>query len=180
MTEDNTNKPATLLSDALTLRYLDPVQVRIFRTDDGRVRVTVTDDRSLLAPRFMRVCPLNDPDCYISIRTPMPADKELGLLRQWQKLDHESRALLQTELDRRYIYPILRRILSLQDIHGTFVGDFETDRGIREVTLRDIRDNIVYVGNNRILLTDAEGNRYDIPDVTTLDRPSRALLAKIL
>jgi hypothetical protein len=43
-----------------------------------------------------------------------------------------------------------------------------------------VRDNVIYLGEARVLLTDAEGNRYDIPDVSALDPASRALLARIL
>ena len=60
------------------------------------------------------------------------------------------------------------------------ICQFETDRGIREATLRDARDNVVYLGESRLLLTDAEGNRYDIPDISALDPRSRALLASVL
>jgi hypothetical protein len=164
--------------DPPKLRYLEPEQVKIFRTDGGRARVTLAEERSLLAPRFIRVMPLNDPDKYISIRE-VPGDKEAGLLSTWQKLDRESRAILQEELERRYIYPVLLRILALKDVFGTYLCVFETDRGIREVTLRDIRDNIMYLGANRVLLTDAEGNRYDIPNMEALDYTSRAHLARI-
>ena len=60
------------------------------------------------------------------------------------------------------------------------VAVFETDRGVREVTLRDVRDNVIYLDSNRLLITDAENNRYDVPDITALDRQSRVYLARIL
>jgi len=164
---------------SLTLRYLEPSQIQVFQTEDGRVRVTIAGGCSVLAPRFLRAHPLSDPDGYISIRAE-PGDKEIGLLRHWKRLDRESRALVQAELDRRYLYATVRRILWMKDFLGVTVCMFETDRGRREVTLRDIRDNVVHVGAARLLLTDAEGNRYDIPDVGALDRASRDFLSQIL
>jgi len=163
-----------------TLRYLEPQQVRLLRTDDGRVRATIADERSIIAPRFLRARPLTDPDRYISIREAEPNGKEMGLLRNWRQLDRESRDLVQAELDRRYLYPILRRIVSARHVFGVAICVFDTDRGTREVTLRDIRDNVIYLGASRILITDAEGNRYDIPDVDALDPTSRALLTQVL
>jgi len=171
------NKP---VDPTPVLRYLDPEEVKLFKSEEGRLRLVINNELSILAPRFLRVCPLNDPDRYISIREHEPGGKEIGILRNWHKLEPESRELLCAELDRRYIYPILKSILSVQDIYGTKICDFETDRGVREVTLRDIRDNIVYIGTNRILITDAEGNRYDIPNLDALDRSSRTLLMRIL
>ena len=162
------------------LRYLEPGQVRVFRTEDGRVRATIADERSIIAPRFLRACPLTDPDRYISLREADPNGKEVGLLRNWRGLDRQSRELVQAELDRRYLYPVLRRIVSVKHLFGAAICVFDTDRGVREVTLRDIRDNIIYLGASRILITDAEGNRHDIRDADALDPASRALLAQIL
>jgi hypothetical protein len=166
--------------EPLALRYLDPAQVRVFRSPDGRVRVTIGEERSIVAPRFLRTHPLLDPDRYISIREGDPGGKEAGLLRPWQRLDRESRELLQAELDRRYLHPVITRIVSAEHFWGLTLCVFETDRGVRQTTLREVRDNVVYLGESRVLLTDAESNRYDIPDVSALDPASRALLAQIL
>ncbi len=172
-------KPTTT-QESLDLRYLEPAQVKIFRTAEGRVRATITGERSIIAPRFLRAFPLGDPDRYISLREAEPGGKEVGLLRGWKHLDRESRALLQEELERRYLYATLERIISVEQYFGVRQCVFETDRGTREVTLRDMRENIVYMGGARILLTDAEGNRYDIPDVNALDDASRARLSQLL
>jgi hypothetical protein len=163
-----------------TLRYLEPEQVRLFRSEDGRVRVTIGDEFSVVAPRFLRARPLTDPDRYISIREGDPGGKEVGLLCNWRRLDRESRALMQEELDRRYLHAVVKRIVSAKHFWGLTLCVFETDRGVRQTTLRDVRDNVIYLGESRVFLTDAEGNRYDIPDVSALDLPSRALLAQIL
>jgi len=163
-----------------TLRYLDPEQVKVYRTESGWLYATIADELTVLAPRFMRARPLADPDLYISIRGADTNGKEFGLLRDWRRLDQESRSLVQQELDQRYLHTRIERILSLKDYGGLQSCELETDRGPREVTFRDVRDNVVYSGASRILLSDAEGNRYDIPDVTALDRRSRALLSRIL
>ncbi len=96
------------------------------------------------------------------------------------RLDPQSYALVAEALERRYINPILRAILAVKDYGGIMVCTFETDRGTREVTLRDIRDNVVYLKGGRMLITDAEGTRYDLPDQNALDARSALLLARIL
>ncbi len=176
------NKPVTIpkRKDPPTLRYLDPEQVRVYHAPGGRVYCTIAEEVTLLDPRFVRVRPLDDPDKYISIRETDPGrGKEYGLLRNWRGLDAESRALVQADLDRRYEMPVLQRITALKDFGGVSVCTFETDRGTREVTLRDARDNVVYLGA-RILLTDAEGNRYDIPNTAALDPRSAQFLAQLI
>ena len=161
-------------------RYLDPDEVKVFRDEEGRLLASVGDEFTVLSPRFLRVSPLTDPDRYLSIRGTGPNDKEFGILRNWRRLDRDSRALVEAELARRYLYPRVSGIVSLKDYAGLQLCTFDTDRGLREVTLRDVRDNVVYLGSARVIITDAEGNRYDIPDVAALDNRSRALLAEIL
>jgi len=170
----------TPAKEALTLRYLDPQQVKVYRTEEGSLRATIADELTVLSPRFLRACPLNDPDRYISIRGPEPGGKEFGLLRNWRRLDRESRRLVEAELERRYLHPRVKRIVSLKDYSGLQLCVLDTDRGMREVTFRDVRDNVIYLGSSRVLITDAEGNRYDILDANALDPASRKLLAKIL
>lgn len=166
--------------EAPRLRYLDPEQVEVRRGDDGALRATVAGEFTVLSPQFVRVCPLTDPDRYLSLRGADPGGKEFGLLRHWRRLDAESRRLVEQELARRYLHPVVRRILSLREYGGLQLCVVETDRGVREITLRDVRDDIVYLDSTRVLITDAEGNRYDVPDIGALDRASRAHLARIL
>jgi hypothetical protein len=173
-------RPGTNSAASTAPRYLEPDQVRIWRDEGGRVHVTIEGELTVLGARFVRLHPLTDPDRYLSILGPEPKGSEFGLLRHWQKLDREARAIVAEELDRRYLHPVVKSIRSLHDFFGTAIVTFETDRGLRETTLRDIQDNVVYLGQSRLLLTDAEGNRYDIPDVMALDAVRRALLAQIL
>jgi hypothetical protein len=176
----------TVGESALEVRYLDPEEVRVFPGEDGRVYATVADEFTLISPLFFRSNPLTDPDKYISMRGTKPKPdgetlgREFGLIRQWRRLDPESRALVEAALERRYLHAVVRRVVSLRDYSGVQVCVLDTDRGMREVTLRDVRDNVVYLGASRLLLTDAEGNRYDVRDVAALDASSRAFIARML
>ncbi len=176
----------TMGENPLELRYLDPEQVRVFRGENDRVYATVAGEFTVISPLFFRSHPLTDPDRYISMRGTKPKPdgetlgREFGLIRQWRRLDPESRALVEASLERRYLHPVVRRIVSLREFSGVQVCVFDTDRGMREVTLRDVRDNVIYLGSSRVLITDAEDNRYDVVDVDALDAGSRTFLARIL
>lgn len=171
---------------ALELHYLDPEQVRFFRGEDGRVYATIADELTVIAPTLRRSHPLTDPDRYISIRGSDPKDnapakgKEFGLLRNWRQLDTVSREIVELELERRYLHPRVEQILSLSEYSGLQLCVVRTNRGVREITLRDARDNVIYLGSQRVLITDAEGNRYDIVNVEALDQASRTMLTRIL
>jgi hypothetical protein len=173
-------------ASSLELRYLDPEEVRVWRGEDGRVYCTIANELTVLAPMFMRSHPLSDLERYLSIRGVEPKKrsvamgKEFGLLRNWHRLDPESHTIVEAELERRYLHPKVFAILSVRDYSGVQICEFDTDRGLHEATLRDVRDNVIYLGGSRILITDAEGNRYDIEDVNGLDADSRLRLARIL
>jgi hypothetical protein len=176
----------TVGENPLDVRYLDPEELRVRRGEDGRVYATVGSEFSVISPQFFRTHPLTDPDRYISIRGTKPKPdgqalgREFGLIRRWRHLDRESRDLVEAELERRYLHPVVKRIISLREFSGVQIAVFDTDRGVREVTLRDVRDNVIYLTPSRLLITDAEDNRYDIVDVNALDPSSRAMLARIL
>ncbi|MCJ7749875.1 MAG: DUF1854 domain-containing protein, partial [Armatimonadetes bacterium] len=145
------------------LRYLDPEDVRVWQGEDGRTYCTIADELTVITPVFVRAQPLSDPDRYVSIRGADPKDnaprkgREFGLLRKWRRLDHDSLRIVGSELERRYLHARVMSICSVKDYSGVQVCVFDTDRGLREVTLRDVRDNVVYVGASRVLITDAEG-----------------------
>ena len=180
------NRQGVQEASSLDLRYLDPEEVRVWRGQDGRLYCTIADELTVLTPMFIRSHPLSDLERYLSIRgveqkeRSLAVGKEFGLLRNWHRLDPDSYAIVEAELERRYLHPKVFAILSVRDFSGVQVCEFDTDRGLREVTLRDVRDNVIYLGSSRILITDAEGNRYDIEDVDELDPDSRARLARVL
>ena len=129
----------------LDLRYLDPDDLHVFRGADGRVYATINDELTLISPIFVRTHPLTDPDRYLSLHGSIPNPNaevrgdEFGLLRNWQRLDHQAQQLVEENLARRYLHPRVLQILSVQDYGGVHVCEFETNRGRREVTLRDTR-----------------------------------------
>ena len=53
--------------------------------------------------------------------------------------------------------------------------EVETDRGYRVFDIRD-REDLRLIGGTRVLLQDADGNRFEIEDIGELDDRSRRLL----
>ncbi|HSV74565.1 MAG TPA: DUF1854 domain-containing protein [Chthonomonadales bacterium] len=163
--------------DSTDLRYLEPSKVRIFRVR-GLARATVEGERSVLALMATRAFPLSDPAHYIGLLD--AAGKDVGMIVDPAQLDAESRAVLEEELDRRYFLPVVRRVISVTEEFGTIYWTFETDRGRKEAVVRSLRDNLQEVAADRVLLTDVEGNRYDIPDFNALDPVSADIVFRHL
>ena len=119
------------------LKFLEPEKVMFFRAGDA-LRVTIEGDRSCLRVVPMRAFPISMRDTYISLRD--MAGNELGMIRDPDELDKDSRKLLKDEIRKRYFTPAIRRIKSLQDKFGIVEWEVETDRGVRKFMTRSLHD----------------------------------------
>ena len=98
--------------------------------------------------------------------------QEIGILRELTSFDEETRALLTCELERRYYTPVIQRILSMKERYGFSYWKVKTADGEVSFTLQDTFRSMIHTGENRLLLLDVNGNRFEISDVTALDRKS--------
>lgn len=98
--------------------------------------------------------------------------QEIGILRELTSFDEETRALLTRELERRYYTPVIQRILSMKERYGFSYWKVKTADGEVSFTLQDTFRSMIHTGENRLLLLDVNGNRFEISDVTALDRKS--------
>jgi uncharacterized protein DUF1854 len=175
--ESETPSQAAAPVETADLRYLDPKTLRFFR-HGAALRLTIDEERSVLKVAVVRAFPLSYPQQYLSVRD--GANKEVGLIVDTAELDDESRRWVAEDLDRRYVVPVIRRILTMKERFGTVEWEVETDRGVCRFTTRNTRDNVSQPSPGRYLLTDVEGNRYDVRDVTALDPASQAWLLRLL
>ena len=98
--------------------------------------------------------------------------QEIGILRDLHAFDEDTRALLTKELERRYYTPVIQKILSMKERYGFSYWKVQTKDGEVSFTLQDTFRSMIHMGENRLLLLDVNGNRFEISDVTALDRKS--------
>ncbi|MGQ9540014.1 MAG: DUF1854 domain-containing protein [Armatimonadota bacterium] len=161
------------------VRFLEPSQIKLFRTPgSSQIRMTIEDERSVLRVHVVRCFPLSDPHHFLSLRD--GADQEIGILKSLHGLDPESRRIIEEELDRRYFVPAVQKVYSVREEYGTITWDVQTNRGRRVYQVRHLRDNVQEVTPTRLIITDMDGNRFEIPDTTKLDSRSMAVIARAL
>ena len=168
--------PATLV-EASKLTSLDPKTLRFFK-HGATLRLTVDEDRSYLAVSIVRAFPMSEPHRFLSVRD--SENKEIGLILDPAALSSENRALVDGELERRYLVPAVTRIISAKERFGTVDWTMETDRGVCRFTTRNLRENVQRPAPARIILSDVDGNRYDVKNVDNLSRESQDLLFRHL
>ena len=159
------------------LRYLDPSQLRFFRRG-AILRLTVEGDYSCLRVSILRCFPLSNPSRYLSVRD--GAGKEIGIIADPEKLDPDNRALVEEEIARRYLLPVILTIHAAKERFGSVDWKVATDRGDRSFSTANLRESVVTPARGRYILTDVDGNRYDVPCVGRLDPSSRSTLLRNL
>jgi hypothetical protein len=157
---------------------LDPTKVRLWRTEAGKIRMEIEGDRSVLHVNIARAFPVSHPEHYIGFRD--EDDKDVGMVVEPGKLDPKTRKIVDEQLRKRYFVPVITRIHSIKEEYGVGHWIVETDRGHREFVVRGMRDSIWEVGEQRLIIIDADNNRYDIPDYTELDYRSYRLIEETL
>lgn len=155
------------------LDLLDAARVRLFLNEYAELYVGIGEDepRGPLTARLS--FPLSFNDQFIALAT--GEDEEVGIIRRLTELDDESQRVLLKELEWRHFVTRITAIHSIDVQHYVPHWDVETTRGRRVFEMRSRRDLRV-LGGSRVLVRDADGNRYEIADIQTLDPASRQLI----
>jgi len=151
--------------------YLDPATTLFETAPDGTLRVSIPD-RCGLRVDAVRAFPLSHPEAHIVLRD--GGGKELGILRSLQDVAPATRELLREQLHRRYFLPKITGIGNVSERFGSSVWELQTDRGDCTVTTRQMNEAVFEIEPGRYIITDVEGNRYEIQRLADLDEQSRA------
>lgn len=163
---------------AAEVAYLAPHKARFFVDAFEDLNLELAGDQTYARVRVKRAFPLTCDDSFIAVQD--CEGKELGLLARLDALDGASRQAVEDELERAYFTPLIQRIAKVTVANRVPRWEVETDRGPRAFEIysghRDVRD----MGGGRVLVQDADGNRYEIPDYRRLEPASRALVEEMV
>jgi len=125
----------------------------------------------------VRAFPIHAPDDGLSI---VGADgHELAWVARVSGLPDTTRALVEEELAHREFTPVIRSIRSVSTFATPSTWDVETDRGDTRLVL-EVEENIRRLGGGKLLIADARGVHFLVPDRFALDKGSRRLLERFL
>lgn len=98
---------------------------------------------------------------------------EIGLIFNLSDFDDETRALLETELERKYYQPKIKTIEALKERYGFSYWTVVDSEGRRiNFTMQDTFRNIIRIGEDKAVLLDVDGNRFVIDSILGLDKKS--------
>lgn len=159
--------------------YIDKYTGRLERTDVYLVRLTLKDGTVIedLEPR--RLFPITKSDMFVTLLD--KDEREVGFVRDLTELDPDSRRVLEECFAEFYMIPKITQLTRCEEKFGSLKWFVETDHGPVSFRIRNRHSDIKQLyGTNRVIIRDSNDNRYEIPDLTTLDVHSQRLLISYL
>ncbi len=157
---------------------MDPKSLKLFYEPKDRLRLTVGEDRSYHTVKPVWAAPLSRPETYLSLLD--GKGKEIVTLPDPAQLSPDSLEAAREELRRRYLTATVTRVTHTRQEFGATYWSVETDRGARDFVTQNLQENAVWLSDVHLLLLDVDGNRFEVTDMTRLDRESRHLMEMIL
>jgi hypothetical protein len=158
-----------------------PLQQNSFvleRTDFGKLILTNAQGERFVGVLPVRAFPILAPDEGISLLS--TEGHEVAWVDRLGDLPAAYQSLIEEELARREFMPQLHRILEVSSFSTPCTWTVETDRGRTEFVLRGDED-IRRIGTGRsLLVADAHGIHYLVPDQKALDAHSKRILDRFL
>lgn len=152
---------------------LDPRRLTIRSDPQGGVTVRFLDGTTLHQARLVEAFPVTRRRRFIVVCDHQ--GREVGILDNLKQLDPDSAQVAQAALDRSYFLSRIKSIRRIQDRYGVSTWHVITDRGPRVFEVRSRSESVWWLGPSRLLIKDADGNRYEIRDLGKLDARSRLL-----
>lgn len=153
--------------DILELRYMTSDNCTFSSTPGGFVSLSFKD-QSYNRVNFYKTFPFTDPLNYISVREVDEKAREIGIIKSLTDLNEEQRILVNEQLNIRYFTPIIEKIVDVKDEYGYAYFDVLTNYGPSKFTTHMGGGSVVSLTDTRLLITDIDGNRFEIPNINTL------------
>ena len=153
-------------------------EFRLERTAFGELVWTGPQGQQVSGVVPVRAFPIQAPQDGIALVD--PEGHELAWFAQLDAIPQPARGLIEEELARREFMPVLERIVSVSGFSTPCTWTVDTDRGRADFVLRGDED-IRRIGSARaLLIADAHGINYLVPDQLALDAYSKRVLDRFL
>ena len=162
-------------ADLLELRYLTKENAKFERTPGGFVKLTYKD-KTYDRVGVYRTFPVTMPDEFISIREADEKAREIGVVENLSVLEKEQADMLREQLGLRYFTPEITKVLDIKNEYGYGYFHVMTTYGECNFTIHNGGNSVVSLTETRIIITDLDGNRFEIPDITKLTTNERKKL----
>ena len=147
----------------LQMNFLTAENARFSRTEGGFVSLK-TGDKEYARVGIYLTFPLTNPEEYISIRESDEKAKEIGMIGKLSLLKPDQQEMIREQIKLRYFIPVITKVLDVKDEYGYAYWHVTTNFGVCRFTTHMSGNAVVSLSDSRLMITDIDGNRYEIPD----------------
>ena len=159
-------------------RYIEGPEIRITENDKIFVDAEFYTGEKFTELELHRMFPITGLTKYIALVD--SEGEQIAIIRDLNDLMEESRAVAEKVLEEYYMIPRITKFLKMSEKFKIWMWTAETDKGICTFEIRNHITAIKPLYDGRVLIKDANDNRYEIPDVNKLDKKSlRMILPKL-
>ena len=155
-------------------RYIEGPDVRITENDKIFVNVEFYTGEIFTELELHRMFPITGLTKYIALLD--SEGNEIAVIRNIDDLMPESKKVVENCLREYYMIPRITRFIKMSEKFKIWMWTAETDKGICTFEIRNHLTAIKPLYDGRVLIKDANDNRYEIPDVNTLDSKSKKMI----
>ena len=159
-------------------RYIEGPEVKFTENDKIFVDIEFYTGEKFTELELHRMFPITGLTKYIALLD--KEGNEIAVIRNIDDLLPESKKVVENCLTEYYMIPRITRFIKMSEKFKIWMWTAETDKGICTFEIRNHITAIKPLYDGRVLIKDANDNRYEIPDVNKLDKKSlRMILPKL-
>lgn len=143
----------------------------------GRLTLRRAGEEDVAKVTLRRAFPWSNPTKHVSVRS--AEGRELLLIDEVAALPTALRQTVEGWLARNSFIPRITRVRAINLDFGYQQWSVETDRGPIEFRVQE-REDIRFLHDGRFAVKDANGNIYELPNPSQLDRESRRAVESLL
>ena len=155
-------------------RYIEGPEVRFTPNDKIFVDAEFFTGEKFTELELHRLFPVPGLRRYIAL-----VDKDgeaIAVIRNIDELLPESKKVIEDCLNEYYMIPRIKRFIEMSEKFAIWMWTAETDRGVCTFEIRNHLTAVKPLYDGRVLIKDANDNRYEIPDIKKLDKKSLKML----
>lgn len=161
--------------ELLEMRFLTGENAVFARTGGGFVSLRYNGKEYARVGVYLTF-PLTMPEEFISIREADEKAKEIGIIEKLSALAKDQQEMIREQIRLRYFMPSITKVLDVKDEYGYAYWNVVTTFGACRFTTQMSGDAVIHLSDSRLLVTDIDGNRYEIPDFYRLSVMERKKL----
>lgn len=155
-------------------RYIEGSEVKFTENDKIFVDVEFYTGENFTELELHRMFPITGLTKYIALLD--KEGNEIAVIRNIEDLMPESKKVVESCLREYYMIPRITRFIKMSEKFKIWMWTAETDKGICTFEIRNHITAIKPLYDGRVLIKDANDNRYEIPNVNDLDKKSLSMI----